>query len=982
MKELAKAYTPVEHERSVYERWEASGFFNPDNLPGEGEPFSISLPPPNATGILHLGHATMLAIQDLMVRFNRLRGKKTLWVPGTDHAAIATQNVVEKLIQKQAGKTRFDLGREAFVRRVNEFVQASRTTIREQIRAMGASCDWSRERYTLDDGLSRSVREVFVRMYRDNLIYRGKRIVNWCYRCGTTLSDDEVEYKETQGKFYYLRYGPIIIGTARPETKILDKVIIVHPDDARYSQFIGREFEVPWIDGTVHAKVVADRAAEPNTGTGAMTITPAHSFVDFDLAQKYGFDVVDIIGPDGRLTPAAGKFAGLKVAEAREKIVAELQAKGLVERIDEAYVHNLSVCYRCGTAVEPMPSEQWFVAVDKPFRQGWFKQTSLKRLAAQAVASGRVKLVPDRFVKTYQHWMNNLHDWCISRQIWFGHRIPAWRCQSCGEWHVTAQAATKLIIYRHGPTGWSGDDEQIKIQGTTEVPLSEQEVPEVQAVARQLEPVDVIVTSPMMRARQTAEIFKSQANGTPVEVAELLHERNYGAFEGKGVHELEQSYPDYYKNKLSYPIPGAEAYSAVEERLLGWLKQAIIRYPGKRVLVVAHSAVMRTFRRIFEGLDDATLTNYRAQLTEPLRYEVVGPCPSCGSWHLQQDADTLDTWFSSSLWTFSTLGWPEATRDLKAFHPTSVMETGYDILFFWVARMVLMSGYVLRQVPFRTVYLHGLVRDKQGRKMSKSLGNGIDPIEMINKFGADALRLSMIIGVTPGNDFRLYEEKIAGYRNFVNKLWNIVRFANLTAEIKLAEQVPQAKTLADRWILSRFAGIAKLVTDKISTYSFSEAGEALYDFTWHELADWYLEIAKLEGGKDEILSYLITNLLKLWHPFMPFVTETLWRETFGESAGLLMVQPWPQRLPQVDKQAEVELKQVQEIVVALRNYRADHKLPSAQNLSIAVLKDEQGVAVRHKAVIEGLRTKIKFVASLPAHNQKLEVAGLLLAVGY
>ena len=772
MPELAKAYQPKDFETSTYQRWEQSGFFNPDNLLKKGEPFSISLPPPNATGILHLGHAVMIAIQDLMIRYWRLRGRAALWLPGEDHAAIATQNVVEKKLHKEDGKTRYDYGRDEFIKRVNEFIASSRSTIRDQIKAMGASCDWSRERYTLDEGLSRAVREVFVRMYHDGLIYRGKRIVNWCYRCGTTLADDEVEYKEQKTPFYYLKYGPITISTARPETKVLDKVIIVHPDDKRYQGYIGKSFDVPWIDGMVKATVVADKVAEMETGTGAMTITPAHSFVDFELAQKYGFEIVDIIGPDGKLTANAGKFAGLNVKEARIAILDELKKKDLVEKIDEEYIHNLSICYRCGTPVEPLPFEQWFVAVDKPFKRGLFHRTTLKKLAIAAVSTGKIKIVPERFAKIYDHWMKNLHDWCISRQIWFGHRVPAWKCISCGEW------------------------------------------------------------------------FVGQAKPST--------------------------------------------------------------------------------------------------------------CLKCKASNLEQDPDTLDTWFSSSLWTFSTLGWPDKTKDLATYHPTSVMETGYDILFFWIARMVLMTQYSLGDIPFRTVYLHGLVRDKQGRKMSKSLGNGIDPIAMIDKYGADALRLSMIIGTTPGNDFRLYDEKIAGYRNFVNKLWNIVRFANLTAELKIVEIPPEAKTLADKWILSRFARVADLVTKKIESYSFSEAGEALYEFTWHELADWYLEVAKIEGNKQKILSYLITQLLKLWHPFTPYVTETLWRETFGEAAGLLMVQSWPEKLPAPADDPGFEI--IRDVVTALRGFRVEHKLGPDKVINFAVTKDKYRIIESYTHLVQGLRT--------------------------
>lgn len=978
MKELPKAYEAKSYEAEVYRTWEASGFFNPDNLPQQGESFSIAMPPPNATGTLHLGHATMLAIQDLMTRFQRLQGKRVLWVPGTDHAAIATQNVVEKKIYKEEGKHRHDLGREEFLRRVNEFVEGSKATIRQQVRAMGASCDWSRERYTLDHGLSRAVREVFVRLYNDGLIYRGKRIVNWCYRCGTTLSDDEVEYKEEKAKFYYLKYGPITIGTARPETKVLDKIIIVHPDDARYQAYIGKEFDVPWIDGMVHARVVADKVAEMETGTGAMTITPAHSFVDFELAQKYGFEVVEIIGQNGRLTENAGTFAGMKVNEARQAIVDALQAKGLVERIDENYVHNLSVCYRCGTAVEPMPLEQWFVAVNKAFKVGLFKKTTLKQLALAAVHSGNIRIIPERFTKVYDHWITNLRDWCISRQIWFGHRIPAWHCHHCNHWQVRASEPTHLTIYRHGPTSWSADGDKLKIQGSFDVPLAEDEIGQVEEVARSLADADIIIASPMMRARQTAEVFRAKLGTVKVVVDERLHERNYGEFENKLVQDIKRDHPDYYKDKLTYEIPGAETYAQLEERLTSWLADVVRSYPGKRVVVVAHNAVMRMLRLLLEQLNNAALTDYRPHISQPLRYELSGTCEQCGSWALQQDEDTLDTWFSSSLWTFSTLGWPEQTPELKAFHPTSLMETGYDILFFWVARMVLMTSYVLKQVPFRTVYLHGLVRDKQGRKMSKSLGNGIDPLEMIQKYGADALRLSMIIGTTPGNDFRLYEEKVAGYRNFVNKLWNICRFSLLSvAQPKVVETPPPPTTLADRWVLSRFAAIAQLVTGKISTYELSEAGEALYDFTWHELADWYLEVAKVEGSKDEILNYLLTQLLKLWHPFTPFVTEVLWREAFGDSAGMLMVAKWPKQLPIQDETAEAGFKVIQDVVTAMRTYRAEQKVPTDTVLEVAIAGSRAALVSSHHILIEGLRTKVKLGDSFTG-GSRVELANVTL----
>ncbi|MBI5466404.1 MAG: class I tRNA ligase family protein [Candidatus Kerfeldbacteria bacterium] len=902
MKELPKAYEPKNYEAEIYRAWEQSGYFNPDNLKSAGEPFTISLPPPNATGTLHLGHTVMLALQDLMARFWRLKGRKVLWVPGTDHAAIATQNVVEKKIFQEEKKTRFDFGREEFVRRVAEFAESSRGNIRSQIRAVGASCDWSRERYTLDNGLSRAVREVFVRLYNDGLIYRGKRIVNWCYRCGTTLADDEVEYKEQKAKFYYLKYGPITIGTARPETKVLDKVIIVHPDDARYKDYVGKEFDVPWIDGTVKAKVVADKVAEMEVGTGAMTITPAHSFVDFELAQKYGFEVVEIVGPDGKLTRQAGKFAGLNVKQARQAIVEELRAKGLIEKIDEEYVHNLSVCYRCGAPVEPIPSEQWFVAVDKPFRLGWFRRTTLKKLALKAVRSGQIKIVPDRFVKTYFQWMANLHDWCISRQIWFGHRVPVWYCG-------TPATAPKLRM------------------GFAEVVIPR-------------------VLGGMTKTYRIHDHYFKVGDRVA-----FTNSRRQSIFGYGTITKVERS--AIKDIPLADPLHKA-SYKSLDELLAAFRRH----YPPTEIITGETEAVLYTYT--FKPADQAGAQLGCGRII--VAVDEPKQCPHCGGIKLTQDPDTLDTWFSSSLWTFSTLGWPERTKDLKTYHPTSVMETGYDILFFWVARMILMTSYVLKQVPFRTVYLHGMVRDKQGRKMSKSLGNGIDPVAMIDKYGADALRLAMIIGTTPGNDFSLYEEKIAGYRNFVNKLWNIVRFALLNVgEPKAVATPPQPRTLADKWIMSRFRAVAELVTHKLAAWQFSEAGEALYDFTWHELADWYLEIAKLEGGKDEILCYLLTQLLKLWHPYTPFVTEVLWGEAFGGQAGLLMVQSWPTSLPEIDKKAEADFAPIREVITVLRNFRTEHKVPPTSIIKVA-LEKVPTVVSRHQKLIEGLRTKATVVA--------------------
>ena len=795
--QIPPVYQPAKVEAGITAAWEKSSFANPDRLPGKrGKPFTISMPPPNATGVLHAGHAVMLAIQDIVARFQRMHGRKVLWLPGTDHAAIATQAVVEKLIAKE-GATKNQLGREAFLERVKKFVADSQGTIRRQTRKMGSSCDWSRERYTLDVGLSAAVSEAFVRMYRDGLIYRGYRIVNWCPRCHSTLSDDEVEYKEQRTKFYYFKYGPVIIGTARPETKFQDKTIIVHPDDARYRHLHGNEMEIEWIEGKVKANIIADTAADKDFGTGAMTITPAHSFEDFELAKKYQLPVVSIIDEDGKLTPAAGTFAGKDARASREEIVAKLQAKGLVNRIDEDYVHNLSVCYRCGTPVEPLPSKQWFVNVSArcavpSARLGYPKpKASLKELAAWVVKSGQIEIIPDRFTKTYFHWMDNLRDWCISRQIWFGHRIPVW--------------------YR-----------------------------------------------------------------TNAKVEEEIH---------------------------------------------------------------------------------------------------VGVKPPVGDgW--KQDPDTLDTWFSSGLWTFSTLGWPQKTKDLKSFHPTDLMETGYDLLFFWVARMILMSTYLVGELPFRQVYFHGMVRDKLGRKMSKSRPEtAIDPVDMIEKYGADAMRLSLVIGTTAGNDTQLWEEKIASYRNFVNKLWNIARFVSMTAgELKPVKTAPTPKTLADRWILAELDGIIRRATTGLERYEFSAVGEAVYEFTWSKFADWYLEIAKIEGGKEKMLSYILQQVLKLWHPFTPFVTEHLWeRYGAGHRRGgakkLLMIQAWPKA---GRAKAVTDFVQVQSVVTAIRNLRSTAKVEPAKRVAVQIAAGKHAKLLKaQSAVIAALArcSELTVEAKVPKPSQ-------------
>jgi valyl-tRNA synthetase len=802
MRELDKTYNAAIFEDSIYKAWEESGYFNPDNLKTAKEPFTISMPPPNATGTLHTGHAMMLVLQDLMIRFNRMRGRKALWVPGTDHASIATQNKVEKQMLKE-GLTRHDLPREDFIKRIETYVDESRVTIRNQIRKMGSSCDWSRERYTLDEGLSHAVKTIFIRMHADGLIYRGNRIVNWCPRCKSTLADDEVIYKEEKTPFYYFKYGPVVIGTVRPETKFLDKTIVVHPDDARYKHLTGQEFDVEWITGPVRAHVVADTVADMNFGSGVMTITPGHSFEDFDLAQKYHLAVEKVIDEDGNFTAAAGSFAGKNARESRAAIIDILRKKGLVDHVDENYTHNLSVCYRCGTPVDPLPSLQWFVDVNKkiPNRE----QKSLKEIALESVQSGRITIVPKSFEKRYFQWMNNLHDWCISRQIVFGHRLPVYYC--------------------------------------------------------------------------------GKKNG------------------------------------------------------------------GCGEVIVAHEAP-----------------------TE---------CPSCKNTALHHDEDTLDTWFSSGLWTFSTLGWPDNAEekhgkiikkgDLAMFHPTSVMETGYDILPLWVARMIMMSEYALHEEPFKTVYLHGLVLDINRKKMSKSNEETlIDPLDVIPKYGADALRISMLVGVTPGNDLLIGEEKIASYRNFINKLWNISRFI---LQFGMDEKVEKkhTATLADRWIFSRLARTIESVTHHIETFRFASAAEELRVFTWDELADWYLEIAKVEKGKHDNLFAILEKLLALWHPFTPFATEVLYqhiRENIHpqkksdkeQHPTTLMIHPWPAvDKKMVDEVAEKNFVLIKMIIQSIRNARAEHNIPPSQKIQGLVWTQKHRTLITDSAEIIKRLARLDFL---------------------
>jgi len=654
----------------------------------------------------------MIAIEDILVRYKRMRGYKTLWLPGTDHAAIATQSKVEKEIYKKEGKSRYDLGRDELLNRVNKFAQDSHDTITNQVKKMGASIDWSREAFTLDDKRSFAVRTAFKQMYDMGLIYRGNRIVNWDPKGQTTISDDEIVYEERKGKIYTFKYSkdfPISIATTRPETKVGDVAVAVHPEDARYTQYIGKKYEIDFAGAKINIEIVGDTAVEKEFGTGAVGVTPAHSSIDAEIAGRHNLPSIQVINEYAKMMPNTGIVEGLKVAEARERIVLWLKDNNLLEK-EEDVVQNISTAERTGAVVEPMPKLQWFIAVNKKFTKNG-KERTLKELMIDAVESKKISIVPDRFEKTYFNWINNLRDWCISRQIWYGHRIPVW-----------------------------------------------------------------------------------------------------------------------YK--------GEEIYVGVS-------------------------------------------------------------APEGEGW--KQDEDTLDTWFSSGLWTFSTLGWPEETPDLKMFHPTTVLETGYDIIFFWVARMILMTGCLLDTIPFKTVYLHGLVRDGKGRKMSKSLDNIIDPLDMIAKYGADATRLSLIIGNGPGNDLKLSEDKIKGYKHFSNKLWNITRFVLTSVEGEVLDPVFSNWSEADVKLNEEITNILKDVTLDIENFRLYLAGEKLYHYAWHRFADEILEESKivLKDGKEgeiksrkQILLRILTQLLKALHPFIPYVTEEIWKDMPVPNKKLLMIEEW------------------------------------------------------------------------------------------
>lgn len=762
-KDLAKQYDPKDVEDRIYKFWLDGKYFHAKCDPDK-KPYTIVIPPPNITGQLHMGHALDNTLQDILIRYRRMQGYDALWLPGTDHASIATEAKIVEAMRKE-GITKEDIGREGFLKRAWEWKEKFGGRIIEQLKKMGSSCDWDRERFTMDEGCSKAVKEVFVNLYNKGLIYRGERIVNWCPHCLTSISDAEVEYEDQAGHFWHLRYpfkdgsGYLELATTRPETMLGDTAVAVNPNDERYKDIVGKTLILPIVHREI--PVIADDYVEMDFGTGCVKITPAHDPNDFEVGLRHNLEVIDTFTDDAHIKPEWGKYAGMDRMEARKAIVEDLEKEGAIVKIED-YSHNVGVCYRCHSSIEPKVSKQWFV-----------KMEPLAKPAIDCVKNGEVKFVPERFDKTYYHWMENIKDWCISRQLWWGHRIPAWYCDECGE----------VVVSKETPT----------------------------------------------------------------------------------------------------------------------------------------------------------------------------VCPKCGCNHLTQDPDTLDTWFSSALWPFSTLGWPDKTPELAHYFPTSTLVTGYDIIFFWVARMIFSSVENMHERPFDTVFIHGIVRDAQGRKMSKSLGNGIDPLIVIDEYGADALRFTLATGNSPGNDMRFSDEKVGASRNFANKLWNAARFILMNlGEDEKAPHIPDELALEDKWILSLFNKLTKEVTDNLDKFELGIAVQKLYDFIWDVFCDWYIEISKirLNSGDEkatqtarDMLVYIMSNTLKLLHPFMPFITEKIW-QTLPHEGESIMISQWPVYKDEYDFSVEEqEMDRIMEAVRAIRNRRAEMNVPPSK-------KAKYYIATAHKDTFE------------------------------
>ena len=797
-KELPKVYEPQEAEGRIYRKWEESGCFKGRRDP-EKKPFTIVMPPPNVTGQLHMGHAMDDSLQDMLIRYKRMQGYAALYLPGTDHAGIATQVKVEEELRNNEGLSRYDLGRDKFLERVWDWKAKYGARIVQQQKKLGISADWERSRFTMDEGLSRAVRHVFVSLYQKDLIYKGSRIINWCPHCVTALSDAEVEYQDKPGHLWHMRYpladgsGYLVVATTRPETMMGDTGVAVNPNDERYKHLVGKTCILPLMDREI--PIVADDYVEMDFGTGCVKMTPAHDPNDFEVGLRHNLDTIRVLDDNGVVNANGGRYEGMDRYEARKAVVADLEALGLMEKI-EPYSHNVGTCYRCHSDVEPLISAQWFVRMEP-----------LAKEALRVVNEGEVKFVPDRFAKTYTNWMENVHDWCISRQLWWGHQIPAWTCQDCG--HITVDRA------------------------------------------------------------------------------------------------------------------------------------------------------------------------------DPSR------CAKCGSAGIVREEDVLDTWFSSALWPFSTLGWPDKTPELDYFYPTSVLVTGYDIIFFWVARMIFSGCEQMKKHPFEKVLIHGLVRDSKGRKMSKSLGNGIDPLEIADKYGADALRFNLITGNSPGNDMRFYEEKCEAMRNFANKIWNASRFVLMNLTIDRCA-LPDKLEQEDKWILSRLNQVVKEVTENMDAYELGVASAKVYDFIWSDYCDWYIELtkARLQGEDQQakiqaqqVLVYVLTETLKLLHPFMPFLTEEIWQalpREEGCQARFLMLDRWPEHSGAMDfPEAESAMESVMDAIRAIRARRAEMNVPPSKKAALTIVTPKEEVFRAGR----GYLTRLAWASSIEVRpDEPSDLTGLVADV--
>lgn len=993
---MQKNYDHLASEDPIYAAWEAAGVLEADEN-SDKKSYTIPLPPPNVTGQLHLGHAAMLAVEDILIRHKKMTGHEVLWLPGTDHAAIATENVVLKHLGL---KSREDMSRADFLSECRKFASEKHDRIVHQIKKMGAHLDWSREAYTFDRERNFAVNWIFKKLYDDGLITRGHRMINWSVGAQSVLADDEVEWQENNEDFFEFWCGPFLLGTVRAETKCADSPVMVHPK-AKYvrarsadgrecivtekyftehtqlrkdfeiqetvpgKKLEGMKFEAETYAGKRKFWVVADEVIDPAFGTGAMTISTAHSPDDFVLAQKYDFDLVQKIDFKGKMTQIAGPCEGLPVLEARKRAGEIMEEKGLLFQ-RRPYANRVPKCYRSDTVVEPMLSPQWFISVEKEFPDPVSgKKTTLKKLMQEAVRGGHVQIVPKRFEKVYFQWIDNLRDWCISRQIWWGHRIPVWYD---ADENVHLPEVKSITFARHGES-----EANVKNVIGGDFSLTEKGKKTAEQIFKAVKDQNIskIICSDLKRSKETAAIVSELfANDVQIEEWPELNEFSSSELAQKAGKNFRREGP----LQINFDQLTDESLDQIRDRAQSVF--ATLQEEAGEVLVIGHQNITAALFHFSRSDDTEGFVRFRKNWNWGR-----GECKdleflqSPRGKNLRQDEDTLDTWFSSALWPFSTLGWPNQTRDFEKFYPTDVLETGHDILFFWVARMIMFGRYATGEYPFHTVYLHGMVTDEQGRKMSKSRPETcIDPLETIEEVGADAVRLSLVIGATPGNPIPLSKEKIAGYRNFVNKLWNAGRFVQMQTSQNPPQSPlekgggtasPQPTSLADRWIASRLTTVAKDVATKLQKYQISAAGDAIYHFVWDEFCDWYIEASKINSNP-AFLRHLFLEILKLAHPLVPFITEKLWKELGAE--GVLIEQAFPEPTFQ-DAESVDEFAHIREVVTEIRRVRAEKKLNPREKISVQI---SPKLEAESAALIESL-AGVKFEKITAADATKLSV---------